>query len=69
MTATFPSSFPIMTPFGRSVEFSAEEWIFLAVDENRSRVLTFCLFVGANSDGREAAVDSQIHPIHVARLV
>ena len=24
---------------------------------------------GAISDGREAAVDSQIHPIHVARLV
>jgi hypothetical protein len=40
-----------MTPFGRSVEFSAEEWIFLAVGENCSRVLIFCLFVGANSDG------------------
>ena len=32
------------------------------------RVLGPTLF-GAISDGREAAVDSQVHPIHEARIV
>src|ERR1700722_20384824 len=74
ITATFPSSFPIITPFGRCVEFgrpskvvhrastgraklyslghnfailetASKEQIPLAVDENCSGVLTFCLFV------------------------
>src|SRR5713226_6504619 len=53
MTATLPSSFPIITPFGRCVEFITVEWISLAVDENCSGVLIFCLFV----QKREAKLD------------
>src|SRR5580658_3294900 len=46
MTATFPSSFPIITPFGKCVAFSRYSRVdSLAVDENCSGVLIFCLFV------------------------
>src|ERR1700680_4431694 len=46
MTATLFSSFPIITPFGRCVAFSQYSRVdSLAVDENCSGVLIFCLFV------------------------
>src|ERR1700676_4694776 len=53
MTATLPSSFPIITPFDRCVAFSTVEWSSLAVDERCSGVLIFCLFV----QKREAKLD------------